>query len=308
MRHSFALAALVVAAMSTSACDIGKFTVNTTSKVLIRAQPSLKQEADWQMAHDAIPGALKTVEGFWIVDPKNPRLIKILTEGYCQYGTGFVEDDWEIAVFENKNKDVEYHNERSTHIFSRCLNFALSQLGEGWQKGIFGSQDEVAELLRKTDPNNRFYLLFAGMALGSVINHNLSRIEMISMLGTVKAIMNRIVEWDATNPPEDKMHAALPHIALGMVHSASPAAMGGKPDEATKHFMKALEITDNKMLLARTLYGYRVGKQTNDQKLFHEQLKIVVETTPSIWPEQRLANEVAHRKARRYLSHEKDIF
>ena len=51
--------------------------------------------------------------------------------------------------------------------------------------------------------------------------------------------------------------------------------------------------------------AYRVGLQTNDRKFFHEQLKIVLETPPSVWPEQRLANEVAHRKARRYLTHER---
>ena len=38
------------------------------------------------------------------------------------------------------------------------------------------------------------------------------------------------------------------------------------------------------------------------------QLKQVLETPPSVWPEQRLANEVAHRRARRYLSHEKEWF
>ena len=38
------------------------------------------------------------------------------------------------------------------------------------------------------------------------------------------------------------------------------------------------------------------------------QLKQVLETPPSVWPEQRLANEVAHRRARRYLSHEKELF
>src|SRR4051812_41760207 len=87
MRHSLVLIAAVLAA--TSACDLGQVTVRTTAKVLVRAQPSLQQEADWQLAHDAIPGTLKTIEGFWIVDPENENLIKLLTEGYCQYGTGF---------------------------------------------------------------------------------------------------------------------------------------------------------------------------------------------------------------------------
>src|SRR5439155_15492751 len=57
------------------ACDIGQLTVGTTAKILVRAQPSLQQESDYQLAHDAIPGALKTIEGFWIVDPDNEDLL-----------------------------------------------------------------------------------------------------------------------------------------------------------------------------------------------------------------------------------------
>ena len=52
----------------------------------------------------------------------------------------------------------------------------------------------------------------------------------------------------------------------------------------------------------------RVGLATNNRKFFHDELKKVLETPPSVWPEQRLANEVAHRKARRYLSKEKELF
>ncbi len=61
-------------------------------------------------------------------------------------------------------------------------------------------------------------------------------------------------------------------------------------------------------MLARALMGYRVGKMRNDEKFFHAQLVQVLETPPSVWPEQRLANEIAHRRARRYLSHEKEMF
>ena len=65
---------------------------------------------------------------------------------------------------------------------------------------------------------------------------------------------------------------------------------------------------DGRLLLARALMGYRIGLQTNDRKFFHAQLKQVLETPPDVWPEQRLATEVAYRRARRYLSHEKDLF
>jgi len=295
--------------LSLTGCDIGKLTVNTTSKVLVRGQPSLQQEADYEMARQAIPGALKTVESFWIVDPDNARLIKILTEGYCQYGTAFVEDDWEVAKFAKDLDAIEYNNVRSTHIFTRCLNYALKSLGSRWQKELFADTDTVNKLIKETGAGKRFPLLFAGLALGSLINHNLSRVEMLSYISTVEAIMNRVIEIDTKNgPPANKAHAALPYIALGMLHSARAKSLGGDSDKARAMFEMALKVTDNKFLLPRTLMAYRIGLQTNDRKFFHEQLKIVIETAPSVWPEQRLANEVAHRKARRYLSKEKDIF
>src|SRR5512138_3216833 len=118
----------VVFAVNLLACDIGQVTVGTTAKVLVRAQPSLQMESDYQLAHDALPGTLKTIEGFWVVDPDNEDLLAILTEGYCQYGTAFIEDDWEIAKFAKKIDDAEYHDARATHIFTRCLNYALKQL------------------------------------------------------------------------------------------------------------------------------------------------------------------------------------
>ena len=55
--------------------------------------------------------------------------------------------------------------------------------------------------------------------------------------------------------------------------------------------------------MART---YAVINQKQD--VFHDTLVEVLRTSPAIWPEQRLANELAHVKARRYLKQEKDWF
>jgi hypothetical protein len=306
---SMRLALVLVLVATSAACDIGKFTVNTTSKVLLRAQPSLQQEADYELARQAIPGTLKTIEGFWIVDPGNWRLIRLLTEGYCSYGTGFVEDDWEEAKRKQDLTAAEYHNTRSTKIFNRCLNYALLALGDRWKKELFGSQEVVKKLLlEKGGQKRRFSMMYAALALGSIANHNTNLPDMIGYLPTVQQVLEHVVEIDKRSPEKNLSHAALPHIALGMLHSARPKAMGGDPDRAKHHFEEALRITSNRLLLARTLMAYRVGLATNDRKFFHDQLKIVLETPPSIWPEQRLANEVAHRKARRYLSQEKELF
>lgn len=308
------LVVVLLSLLHVSACDIGRLTVGTTAKVLVRAQPSLQQESDYQLAHDAIPGALKTIEGFWIVDPDNADLIGILTEGYCQYGTAFVEDDWEVAKFAKKLDEVEAHNARATHIFTRCLNYALKQLGERWQTDLFDTTEKVTLLVKDTGADRRNQMMWAALALGSIINHNLSRPEMLSYLSTVKLILDRVLELDRAHLPARRDLAALPHIAYGMIYSVGSAQIGGDAAKARAAFEAALEITadkdhrDGKLLLARALLGYRVGVMTNDQAFFHDQLKQVLATPPSVWPEQRLANEVAHRRARRYLSHEKELF
>jgi hypothetical protein len=306
MHLRFALTAVIL--FSAPACDLGRVTVDTTAKVLVRAQPALNQESDYQLAHDALPATLKTIEGFWVVDPDNADLLGLLTEGYCQYGTAFIEDDWEIAKFAKKLDEIEYNNARATNIFTRCLNYALRQLGERWQTELFGAPDVAAKLAQDTPSDKRDQLMWAALALGSIINHNLSRVELLAYQPTVKAMLDRVLALDSDHHPSRPEYAALPHIALAMLFSATGAQTGGKPAEARSHFDEALRITGGRLLLARTLMGYRLGLVNNDQKFFHDQLKQVLEAQPDAWPEQRLANEVARRRARRYLSHEKELF
>ncbi len=300
--------ALGLTTVTLGACDLGQFTVRTTAKVLARAQPSLKMESDYELAARAIPGTIKTVEGFWVVDPGNSLLIGILTEGYCQYGVGFVEDEWEQAVIRKDFEAAQYHSTRATKMFLRCMNYALKSLGSRWQKEIFADADTVKKLIADTGAGKRTPLMWAAVGLASAINQNKDNIEMVAQLSTAKLMLERVVELDEKHPVADKALAALPHIALGMTYSAASAQLGGDADKAAAHFQKALELTSDRFLLARVQYARRVGVMTQNRKLFHDELLKVLQTDPAIWPQQRLANEIAQRRARRYLSIEKELF
>src|SRR5690606_28405225 len=107
--------ALVLASLG--ACDMTKFAVSTTSKVLVRAAPAMEMESDYEMAARAIPGNLKTVEGFHLADPDNERLTPLLAQGYCQYATGFIEDDFERAEIAGDLDQMEVHAERATRAY-----------------------------------------------------------------------------------------------------------------------------------------------------------------------------------------------
>lgn len=297
----------------------------TTAQILVKAQPALQMENDYELAARAIPGALKTIEGFYVAD-EQPVLRTILTEGYCQYATAFVEDEWEVAKFAKNLDETQIQNERASKMYTRCMNYALMDLPGGFQKDLFGTPEAATKRINATGLDHRTPLMWAIVALGGMVNHNLTRVEMLSYLPIVKAGLERVVAIDTAQRGEIDgtkkvpcdagctVRLALPHIALGMVYSAASAQFGGDANRAKAEFAIALRITadkqhpDGKMLLARVLLGYRVGLMTNDRKLFHDELSKVLETDPAIWPEQRLANEVAQRRARRYLSHEKDLF
>ncbi len=298
---------LVFAAVAVSGCDMGAFTVDTTTKVLARAQPSLQQESDYDLAARALPGTLKTVEGFWVVHP-NDTLTGILTEGFCQYGAGFVEDEWEQAQVKKDFDGMEYQAERATKMYLRCMNYALRTLGSKWQQNIFGTTDQVTDLVKHTGGDDRNALMWAAVGLASAINMNKDKMDLVAQLPTAKAMLERVIELDKSNPPSDKMLAALPHVAMGELYSATSKDLGGDVAKATAEFKLAQDLTGGKFLLAQVFYARKVGVMTQDKKLFHDTLLKVLATPPSIWPEQRLAGEIAHRRARRYLKQEKELF
>jgi len=328
MRNFVCLLAVVCGGCGDGIGFTGHLAAGTTAGILAAAQPSLQQESDYELASRAIPGALKTIEGFYVADASEP-LREILAEGYCQYANAFVEDEWEQAKLDHRRADEAYHGKRASNMYTRCLNYALAKFDAAFAKDLYGATEVAIARVNtvKRGTGKRTPLMWIGVGLGGVLNHNLDRSDAVAYLGVVKAILEHVVAIDAADygpgfdGPKRKdcdapctVRLALPHIALGMVYTATGPQFGGDPKRAESEFRTALKITsdakhpDGRMLLARVLLAYRVGVITNDRNLFHAELVKVLQTDPAIWPEERLANEVAHRKARRYLAHEKDFF
>jgi hypothetical protein len=291
-----------------AACDMGKLTVNTTSKVLKRAQPALKMESDYELAARAMPGTIKTIEGFWVVNPDNETLTALLAEAFCQYGTGFVEDEWELAVLEKRRDDADYHSRRATRMFVRCTNYGIRMLGGSWGEKLYGDIDTVRKMIAGADGDQRDALMWTAIGMASTINQNKDNMAVVAQLPVAKSMLDRVVALDDASNNQNLSKRALPHIALGMYYSSQAPALGGDLKKAETEFKRALEITGGKFLLARVLYAKQVGIQTQNRELFQKELLEVLKTSPAIWPEERLANEIAHRRARRYLKYAKEWF
>jgi hypothetical protein len=294
--------ALLPVLLAASACNLVKLTADSTADVLEVAAPSLNQESDPVFAREAAPGQLKTVEGFHLASPGNRKMILILSRGYCEYAFGFLQDDVEALEMAGRPDDAAPIAKRATGLFLRCMNYGLKLLGKSWDEALRGDLASFEKKVKNAGSGDVPGMFFTALGLASAINLNRDDIELVAYLPKAKAMFERVVALN------EKFYNGGAHMALGMLNTAQGDAIGGNTEAGKKHFERAIEITGGKFLMPKVLMALNYGVVTSNQKFFHDTLVEVLNTSPAVWPEQRLANELAHIRARRYLSHEKEWF
>ncbi|MBI4511244.1 MAG: hypothetical protein HY698_16545 [Deltaproteobacteria bacterium] len=300
--YSSVKAALLGTFILGNGCNMVKLTADQTANVLQVAAPSLNMESDVQLAREAAPGQLKTIEGFLLASPDNPKIIAILAQGYCEYAFGFLESDAEELVMARKDEEATLVIGRATGLYLRCMNYGLKLLGPSWEKAIYGDLEGFEKKVAASGRSHLRGMFWTAMGLASAINMNRDDIEMVSHLPKARMLFERVVALD------EKFYNGGAHMALGMLLTAQGAALGGKPEDGKKHFERAIELTGGKFLMPKVLLAMNYGTIVQDRKFFHDTLTEVLGTSPAIWPEQRLANEIAHVRAKRYLAHETEWF
>ncbi len=292
----------VTALASLSGCNLNEFSVNLTAPVLKEASKSLAEESDVQLARDSAPGSIETVLGFLWSSPHNRDLLEVCSQGLIEYAFGFIEDDYE-SMADGPAKDAVAA--RATGLYDRALGLALrliatrdSSFGGEFKKNASATEAAAAKLDKKSVAG----LMYAGLALASSINLNRNDVSRVVDLPKATALIKRAYELDPG------FHNASAAMSLGLIYSSQGKAMGGNPDLAKKYFDEAAQRTGGKFLFVPVFMARFYAVITQDRPLFESTLKRVLETPADIDPSQRLANELAKRRAKRFLDHVEDYF
>jgi tetratricopeptide (TPR) repeat protein len=287
-------------------CSINEFAVSTTAPVLLEAAKAFPYESDVQFAREAAPGQLKTADGFLVSSPTNQALLEILSRGYLEYAFAFLEDDLEAMPDDSAHHDARVAlAARATVLHDRAFGYAMRLLAT-FGKGVAGAYKQdaptfeaaLAELPKKALPG----LLYGGMALASAINLNRSDIARVAELPKAVAMIKRAYALDKS------YYNAMAAVTLGLVNASQGKAMGGDPDAAKRYFEEAIQMTSGKYLMARVLQARFYAVVIQDRALFEKILRDVLATQPDVMPSARLPNELAHRRAARYLKQAEDLF
>ena len=280
-------------------------TVDSTAPVLKRASASFDAESDVQLAREALPGNLKTIDGFLAARPENADLLELTALGYVQYAFGFLEDDLESLPPGDSPRRSELVA-RCTDLYDRAYDIGLRQvaLERAEVRAIArqGKLDALGPVLARVGKDSVPGLTWAGFALASAINLHRDDIERVADLPRAIALLERSYQLDRG------YYVYNSALTLGVIYASQTRAVGGNPDRARQLFEEVVSATQGRYLMAKVLMARYYATVVQDRTLFERTLKEVLATPGSIWPQQRLANELARRRAARYLAQAEDLF
>ena len=296
--------ALVLALTGLVGCNVARIGVNQMAPVLKAGAPVFYTEGDVQFAREAMPGTLKLVEGLLETSPHNEALLLQLAEGYCGYAFLFIEDDYEALRPGDEDARAPLAA-RASGFYQRCGAYAVRVLEErhkGFGRILGGLLPDLEAALRKVEAEDVPALFWLSFSEAAYVNLNRDKIEAVANLGRIEALLARVIELD------ERFFYGAAHLARGGLMVARPKLLGGEPDRGRAEIERALALSGGKFLMHKILLARIYAVSVGDRALFERILREILATPTTVLPEMRLANEIAHRRAQRYLGLIDELF
>lgn len=302
MSRYFGLLVYVFVYISGCAGFIEKRAAESTVAITKQSRVVIQRQADVELARAAAPGGLVQLEAFSLAYPKQRGFIELLAEGYCQYAVGFVADDWEQALMAEDRARAFRIQTRALSLLDRCVDYGATLLGKRWQAARERGPEALVAMTSTARKRDVPGMSWIALGLTSAVSLNPLNRKRLAWLPVAQALLERIVVLDEGH------NDATAHVLLGTIHSARSKLLGGDPATGKRHFDRARALTGGASLLVDVMLARSYAVTVGDRELFRQALERVINAKTASWPERRLANEMAVRKARRYLDAEEQFF
>ena len=286
-------------------CSMTKMTANQTASIFVKAAPAYDRESDLELAERATLSNLKMLEGILEVAPDNADLLLLTSSSFSRYAFGFIEDKIEIA---NEQNDIEGKKRlvnRAVDFYERGKAYGLRLLAQSrkqFPESVNQDMEKFSAELGKLEKKHAPALFWTANAWGSIINLQQHKPERLIELPRVELMMQRVLELD------ESVFFGGAHLFYGIYYGSRPKFFGGDPEKAKQHLERAVEISNGRYLMAKFLLVKYYAAPNKDRELFENTLQEIISAPPDLFPEQRLANELAKRRAERWLKRKDEFF
>jgi len=299
-----ALSALILISLIITGCNMTRLAANSTVDVFATAAPSFEKESDVELARVSGMANLKVIEGLIEVVPENTVLLELTSKSYGAYAFGFMEP--QLEQMDSLSEEYEALALRAINFYERARSYASRGLEfevPGFIEAMDGPMDQFEAKLREVEVESASMLFWVGYNWGAMINLQLEDPSSVVDLPKVMATMNRVIELN------ENTYYGSAHTLLGVAKAGLPQALGGEPEAAKQHFEKARQISGGRYLMTDFLYAlFYHGRANPTQDEFESVLEGIVDSEDDLFPEQRLANEIAKRRAHYWIDRADELF
>jgi predicted anti-sigma-YlaC factor YlaD len=281
-------------------CSIRQAVVASIGKGLAGSGVFASEE-DYELARQAAPFGLKTLEALHEEAPDNTDILVGLASGFTEYANAFVEQDAD-RIADTSAEQAHEQRARARRFYLRARRYGFHGLDvrhPGMAEALQKGSDAVLEALTKDDVP---LIYWTGAAWASAAAADKTDLTLLGDLPKIEAMMKRALELD-----EGFEQGSIEEFFVSL-DAGRPASMGGSVDRAKTHMDRALALSGGKKIGVFVTWAEDVCVQAQDKKCFGEYLDKALGFDLDSSPENRLANVVAQRRAKWLKSRTKDLF
>ena len=242
---------------------------------------------DLDTVRDAAPAYLLMMDGLLEDDPDDVPLLTASARLYSAYAGVFVADPARVQRLTSRALAHAMH--------AACLEYEEAC---NIRNQAFAT---LAPLLAELDKDDVPVFYTLGSTWAGWIQAHSENWNAVAELPRVTAIMQRVIELD-----EGYNHGNA-HLYIGITETLLPPALGGKAEQARKHFERAIRLSAGKNLMAKVIYAQRYARLVFNRKLHDRLLHEVLDADPAAG-DLTLTNMLAQKLAKELLASADDYF
>lgn len=286
---------------------LARLAANSTAKIMNQASPALQSFSDPALAEAALPYSITQMEGLLLVIPNNQMLRANLMRALGSFGFGFLEDRMEEAEVADDEARIDYYRNRASLAYLRGKevgfdSLTLEEEDDGGARGAYrrGVDAWRAYLLQFDDQEQAGMVFWLGYNWARHISLNKEDPDVLADLPFAVACFERVFALDPT------FNNYAPYVAMGSYYARTSESLGGEPARAREMFETAIARTGGNFLTYKVMMARVYAVMVQDRALYTRLLQEVIDAG-DVMPQQRLANQIAKRRARRYLAQVDDL-
>jgi predicted anti-sigma-YlaC factor YlaD len=283
-----------------SACSIRRTAVNKLGDAIAETGSNYASEDDPELVGDAVPFGLKTMEGLLESAPKHEGLLLSASSGFVQYAYGWVQMEGDRVEAKDLARATELR-ERARKLYLRARDYGL----RGLESDFPGLRDALARdpkaALARTKNEHVPLLYWTAMGWAGAMSLKVNDSDVSADQPIVEAMARRALELDSC-------------WGLGSIHEffisweSGRSSIGGSVDRARDHFERDLACAQGRRAFPYVTYAESVSVAKQDKAQFQELMEKALAIDVSRPDDQRLANLLAHKRARWQLGRLEELF